>query len=229
MAATSALPAPPGPTAPPSTPAAHVPAPAGASPLAALVARSPRLQAALRAPDSPRRILQARFPPAEFEEVAVTFQKCWRERCRRRSALMGRGQVGGAAARRAEICSPLRASLHPHQLDGVRWLFKAFCRGGGILADDPGLGKTLQTIAVVEALTRARLASTVLVVVPANLVKNWEAELRRWLGRTKFRLDVASACARTGAVQPPLPDGAMHVQPHPAASTLVLMPASTPR
>jgi len=103
---------------------------------------------------------------------------------------MGRGQVGGAAARRAEICSPLRASLHPHQLDGVRWLFKAFCRGGGILADDPGLGKTLQTIAVVEALTRARLASTVLVVVPANLVKNWEAELRRWLGRTKFRLDV---------------------------------------
>jgi len=30
--------------------------------------------------------------------------------------------------------------LKPHQLEGVRWLFKAVNGGGWLLADGPGLG-----------------------------------------------------------------------------------------
>ena len=197
--------------------------------MAALVARSPRLQAALQAPDTPRRVLSVRFPPAECGEAAAVCQRCWQERCRRRSLLVGRGQRPGEAARRATVCGAIRSVLYPHQLAGIRWLFKAFCSGGGILADDPGLGKTLQIIGVLEALTRARLASSVLVVVPASLIKNWEVEIKRWLGRTKFRLDTVSACARTGAVQAP-PDGAsprlaacappLHARAHASARVL---------
>ena len=42
--------------------------------------------------------------------------------------------------------------LQPHQLAGVRWLHGAVFDGGGaILADDPGLGKSLQVITVVAA------------------------------------------------------------------------------
>ena len=41
--------------------------------------------------------------------------------------------------------------LKPHQVEGVRWIFSAIHRGGGIIADDPGLGKTLQVITVLEA------------------------------------------------------------------------------
>eukprot|EP00325_Prymnesiales_sp_UTEX-LB-985_P007814 CAMPEP_0174697536 /NCGR_PEP_ID=MMETSP1094-20130205/3369_1 /TAXON_ID=156173 /ORGANISM="Chrysochromulina brevifilum, Strain UTEX LB 985" /LENGTH=200 /DNA_ID=CAMNT_0015894531 /DNA_START=107 /DNA_END=709 /DNA_ORIENTATION=+ len=55
------------------------------------------------------------------------------------------------------------------QVDGVRWLFGAFGRGGGLLTDEPGLGKTLQIITVLEALVRARAVLRVLVLAPANL------------------------------------------------------------
>lgn len=65
--------------------------------------------------------------------------------------------------------------LKPHQLEGVRWLFKAVHGGGGLLADDPGLGKTLQVISVIEALIKAGQASRVLIVMPANLLANWDA------------------------------------------------------
>ena len=63
----------------------------------------------------------------------------------------------------------------PHQLDGVRWLFAAIHCGGGLLADDPGLGKTLQLITVVEALIRSQHCHRVLIVTPANLLANWDA------------------------------------------------------
>lgn len=59
--------------------------------------------------------------------------------------------------------------LKPHQVAGVRWILSAIHRGGGLLTDEPGLGKTLQAIAAVEALVRARVLSRVLVVCPANL------------------------------------------------------------
>ena len=41
--------------------------------------------------------------------------------------------------------------MQPHQRDGVRWLAAAFSRGGGVLADEPGLGKTLQLIVLCQA------------------------------------------------------------------------------
>ena len=56
----------------------------------------------------------------------------------------------------------LRAQvLKPHQLEGVRWLFGAIAEDGRLLADDPGLGKTLQLITVLHALIRAGLAHRV--------------------------------------------------------------------
>lgn len=57
----------------------------------------------------------------------------------------------------------------PHQVEGVRWLFAAVGRGGGLLTDEPGLGKTLQVIALLEALVRAGRVTRVLIVAPANL------------------------------------------------------------
>ena len=57
----------------------------------------------------------------------------------------------------------------------MRWLFKAVADGGGLLGDEPGLGKTVQIITVLEALIRTRLARRVLIIAPANLISNWKA------------------------------------------------------
>ena len=85
-------------------------------------------------------------------------------------------------------------ALHSHQRDGIRWLYRrSGC--GGILGDDPGLGKSLQAIALVHALVAARQVRRVLVVAPANLVKNWQLELGRWSAKVAPKLTVAYAGA----------------------------------
>ena len=54
------------------------------------------------------------------------------------------------------LCPKLIRMLKPHQKEGVRWLWTHFGRGedscGCMLADHMGLGKTIQTIALVCAM-----------------------------------------------------------------------------
>jgi hypothetical protein len=57
----------------------------------------------------------------------------------------------------------LRASLHPYQQVGVRWLWWAHELGLGVcLADDMGLGKTLQVLALLLLRRRSRARLTAL-------------------------------------------------------------------
>ena len=68
--------------------------------------------------------------------------------------------------------------LRPYQIEGVEKLIGlAGRRGGAILADEPGLGKTAQTA---EFINRTNPKS-VLIVCPASLRVNWNRELDRWL------------------------------------------------
>lgn len=66
--------------------------------------------------------------------------------------------------------------LLPFQLEGVGWMVaqEDTVFHGGILADDMGMGKTLQTIALL--LTRPR--SPALIVCPTVAVLQWQAELQ---------------------------------------------------
>jgi len=65
--------------------------------------------------------------------------------------------------------------LYPHQTEGAGWLAQRLSEGrGAILADDQGLGKTMQVCA---ALLAAR-ALPAIVVCPASLKRNWERELQ---------------------------------------------------
>ncbi|PYM16180.1 MAG: helicase SNF2, partial [Candidatus Rokuibacteriota bacterium] len=57
-------------------------------------------------------------------------------------------------------------------------------RGRALLADEVGLGKTVEAGIVLSELLRRRLARRVLVLVPPGLVAQWQEELRR-----KFCLD----------------------------------------
>ncbi|MEX2533235.1 MAG: DEAD/DEAH box helicase [Nitriliruptoraceae bacterium] len=72
----------------------------------------------------------------------------------------------------------LSASLRPYQERGIAWLQRLTDNGfGAVLADQMGLGKTLQAIAV---LTARPLDRPHLVVAPTSVVGNWAAELARF-------------------------------------------------
>ncbi len=73
----------------------------------------------------------------------------------------------------------LEATLRPYQRAGVDWLsFLRQARLGGLLADDMGLGKTLQALVAI-----ASVPGPSLVVAPTSVLRNWQAEARRFLPR----------------------------------------------
>ncbi|MFV8827333.1 DEAD/DEAH box helicase [Alkalihalobacterium sp. APHAB7] len=81
--------------------------------------------------------------------------------------------------------STLKGELRPYQVEGVSWLVHMRSVGfGACLADDMGLGKSIQTIAymlaVFEHRATSRSSTPFLIICPTSLIGNWEEELKRF-------------------------------------------------
>lgn len=83
----------------------------------------------------------------------------------------------------------MTATLRNYQREGVERLIEITDRrGSAILADEPGLGKTIQ---VIEFINRLAIDTT-LIVCPASLRVNWGKELDKWLINTLQYVEVVS-------------------------------------
>jgi superfamily II DNA or RNA helicase len=69
------------------------------------------------------------------------------------------------------------ADLLDYQLAGIRELLE---RDRLLLADQMGLGKTIQAIAALRILTRRRQIASCLIIVPAAVFTYWLRQLERW-------------------------------------------------
>ena len=125
--------------------------------------------------------------------------------------------LGKGARGVAVVVDPFLArKLRPHQRQGVRWMYRAIHgfspaspesdtppspqvaidHAGCLLADDMGLGKSLQSLALIWTMLRqgphgAPTASRALLVCPASLVGNWAAEVSKWLGDVRAQAALA--------------------------------------
>jgi SNF2 family DNA or RNA helicase len=83
----------------------------------------------------------------------------------------------------AAVAVPLgfNGELRHYQQEGLNWLsFLDDFGFGGCLADDMGLGKTIQVIAFLLLQKEKGQQMPSLVVVPATLIFNWQAELKKF-------------------------------------------------
>lgn len=69
------------------------------------------------------------------------------------------------------------SALFPYQVDAVRTLL---AREAILLADDTGLGKTVEAIAALRVLAVQRRMQAALLVVPAGLLRQWRTALATW-------------------------------------------------
>jgi hypothetical protein len=77
--------------------------------------------------------------------------------------------------------SSLKATLDDEQLLGFRWLQYLSEKGiGGLLADEMGVGKTVQVIAHLLTLFEKGALTPSLVVLPKTLIVNWLREIERF-------------------------------------------------
>jgi adenine-specific DNA-methyltransferase len=81
-----------------------------------------------------------------------------------------------AAAQRQARIDP-----NPHQIDAVIFALRRLREGGCILADEVGLGKTIEA-GLVIAQSRAEGAQRILLIVPKSLIGQWQGELLNLFG-----------------------------------------------
>lgn len=74
-----------------------------------------------------------------------------------------------------------RIDPNPHQIDAVIFALRRLQEGGCILADEVGLGKTIEA-GLVIAQRRAEGAQRVLLIVPKSLIGQWQNELLQLFG-----------------------------------------------
>src|SRR5262249_7366975 len=75
-----------------------------------------------------------------------------------------------------------RIDPNPHQIDAVIFALKRIPEGGCILADEVGLGKTIEAGLVLAQLRAEGAAGRILLIVPKPLLGQWQDELYRLFG-----------------------------------------------
>ncbi|MDP8215450.1 MAG: DEAD/DEAH box helicase [Candidatus Euphemobacter frigidus] len=93
-----------------------------------------------------------------------------------------------------------RGTLRPYQEIGHNWLWFLSNLGlGACLADDMGLGKTIQVLSLLLAIKEAEKPDRKpsLLVLPASLLANWKAEMKRFSPALTLRFVHPSETARS--------------------------------
>ncbi|ADO73242.1 SNF2-related protein [Stigmatella aurantiaca] len=93
--------------------------------------------------------------------------------------------------RLAGALSEAKVDLNPHQVEAAMFALDSLSRGGCMLADEVGLGKTIEAGLVIGQLM-AEGKTRILILAPATLRAQWNSELRE-----KFDLDSVLVDGRT--------------------------------
>ncbi|MCF0116439.1 MAG: DEAD/DEAH box helicase, partial [Bacilli bacterium] len=97
-------------------------------------------------------------------------------------------QVGNSVDRIGSILLNSKIKLTPHQIEAALFAFKSPLAKGSILADEVGLGKTIEAGIVLAQLWNEHKRK-ILIVTPASLMRQWSQELQEKFGLTSIVMD----------------------------------------
>lgn len=131
---------------------------------------------------APKRVLKPMFNPRGPESIVLN-KDCWEA-----------DQDGVCPV----VLDPaLVKCMRAHQKVGVQFMYKCMTERvkmhrGCILADDMGLGKSLQAISLLHTMLKQGpqgmpMVQRALIVAPSSLLENWKQEIKKWLGDEKLK------------------------------------------
>ncbi|EOG8708272.1 DEAD/DEAH box helicase [Bacillus cereus] len=99
---------------------------------------------------------------------------------------------------KVDVPSSLNATLRPYQQHGIEWLLYLRKLGfGALLADDMGLGKSIQTITYLLYIKENNLQTgPALIVAPTSVLGNWQKEFERFAPNLRVQLHYGSNRAK---------------------------------
>jgi SNF2 family DNA or RNA helicase len=93
----------------------------------------------------------------------------------------------------------LDKAMRPYQKDATRWMMiLRQYHLSGILADDMGMGKTLESIAFLSLVSEE---APILIVAPKSVLFNWQAEFQKWLPSLRVVVLAGSKAEREAAIR----------------------------
>ena len=126
---------------------------------------------------------------------------------------------GGGASRLAPALAHSAVDLNPHQIEAAAFALDALPTGGAVLADEVGLGKTVEAGIVLAQLAAEGKARAV-ILVPASLRAQWRDELRSKFGLEAEVVDgdVVREREKQGLRTNPFDTGGIVIASHPFAA-----------
>jgi superfamily II DNA/RNA helicase len=132
-------------------------------------------------------------------------------------ALTARG--GGGTSGLVPALAHSAVDLNPHQIEAAAFALASLATGGAVLADEVGLGKTVEAGLVLAQLA-ADGKGRALILVPASLRAQWRDELRSKFGLDSEIVDGdrARAAEKHGLKTNPFDTGGIVIASHPFAA-----------
>jgi hypothetical protein len=127
---------------------------------------------------------------------------------------------GSGASRLAPALAHSAVDLNPHQIEAAAFALASLATGGAVLADEVGLGKTVEAGLVLAQLAAEGKARAV-ILVPASLRAQWRDELRSKFGLDADVVDGDScrALEKQGVRTNPFDTGGIVICSHPFAAS----------
>ena len=99
---------------------------------------------------------------------------------------MSSDQVKKRLLRAKTSLERINRSPYPHQLKGIEWMLQLEENGsGGLLCDDPGLGKTYQALSLI---TSSAPTDCCLIIVPCGIIEQWRLAAVELVGKKSVYL-----------------------------------------